>query len=216
MRLRVAALIVTAHLFVGGAGTLASESSSLPVRPLSDAQIVAQLRKGGHVLYLRHTSTDLSRNDAAMRSFEDCENQRNLTDKGRDEARAIGAHLKRLRIPIGAVLASPYCRTMETAGLAFGKAEATNEVRGGPLAADDPQRYAPLRKLLGSRPAKSTNTAISSHGNPFRAVAGAPYLEEGELAVLKPLGDGRFAVIARIKKGDWETLPDPPARRRKS
>lgn len=138
-----------------------------------------------------------------MTSFEDCTSPRNLTDKGRAEARAIGEHVRRLKIPIGEVLASPFCRTMETASLAFGKGRATNDVRGGPLAADDPKRYEPLRELLGTRPAAGSNTVLSSHGNPFRAVAGPPYLAEGEIAVVRPEGGERFTVIARIPLADW-------------
>jgi hypothetical protein len=46
---------------------------------------------------------------------------------------------------------------------------------------------------------------ITSHGNPFRAVAGPPHLDEGEAAVLKPGGED-FVVIARIRRGDWERL----------
>jgi len=52
--------------------------------------IVQQLQKGGFVLYLRHASTDFSQNDEKMTSYEDCAHQRNLTDKGRAEARALG------------------------------------------------------------------------------------------------------------------------------
>jgi hypothetical protein len=139
-----------------------------------------------------------------MKSFEDCATQRNLTDKGRAEARALGEHVKRLKIPIGEVLASPFCRTMETARLAFGKARPTNEVRGGPLSADDPKRYEPLRLLLGTKPAAGTNTVLSSHGNPFRAVAGPPYLAEGEIAVVRPEGGERFSVVARLRLDDWQ------------
>jgi len=123
--------------------------------------------------------------------------------KGRAEARALGEHVKRLKIPIGEVLASPFCRTMETARLAFGKARATGEVRGGPLSADDPARYAPLRELLSSRVPENENLVIASHGNPFRALAGPPYLAEGEMAVVRPEGGGRFSVIARIRLTDW-------------
>ena len=82
------------------------------------ADLVRQLREGGYVLYMRHASTDFSQNDSRMKSYEDCASQRNLTEKGRQEAREIGGHVKRLRIPIGEVLASPFCRTMETARLA--------------------------------------------------------------------------------------------------
>jgi hypothetical protein len=168
-----------------------------------DAKLLAELRQGGYVLFLRHTSTDFSQDDSRMTGFEDCATQRNLTDKGRAEARALGEHVKRLKIPIGEVLASPFCRTMETARLAFGKARTTNEVRGGPLSADDPKRYEPLRKLLGTKPDPGTNTVLSSHGNPFRAVAGPPYLAEGEIAVVRPEGGGSFSVIARIRLTDW-------------
>jgi hypothetical protein len=75
----------------------------------ADPALLAKLRQGGYVLFLRHTSTDFSQDDQRMTSFEDCVNQRNLTDKGRDEARALGAQLKRLGIPIGTVYASPFC-----------------------------------------------------------------------------------------------------------
>jgi Histidine phosphatase superfamily (branch 1) len=171
-----------------------------------DPSIVGRLREGGFVLYMRHTSTDFSQNDAAMKSYEDCASQRNLTDKGRDEAREIGAHMKRLAIPIGEVLASPFCRTMETARLAFGKARATNEVRGGPARPEDAARYDELRKLLSSAVAKGENRVISSHGNPFHAVAGPPYLAEGEIAVVRPEGAMRFSVVARIRPQDWPGL----------
>jgi hypothetical protein len=163
------------------------------------AELLSRLREGGYVLYLRHTSTDFSQNDSRMTSFEDCASQRNLTDRGRDEARAIGEHIKRLEIPVGEVLASPFCRTMETARLAFGKAQATGDVRGGPV---DAARYEPLRKLLSSPVSRGTNRVISSHGNPFYALAGPPYLAEGEMAVVKPEGE-RFSVIARIRLADW-------------
>ena len=44
------------------------------------------------------SSTDFSQNDAQMKGFDDCANQRNLTDKGRDEARAVGAGLGQRRL----------------------------------------------------------------------------------------------------------------------
>ncbi len=171
-----------------------------------DAALLKQLREGGYVLYLRHASTDFSRNDASMKSYEDCANQRNLTDKGRDEARAVGEHIKRLGIPIGTVLASPFCRTMETAKLAFGKAQPMNEVRGGPSRPDDASRYDPLKKLLGAAVPKGQNLVISSHGNPFHAVAGPPYLAEGEIAVVRPDGGSNFTVIGKIRVEDLQLL----------
>jgi hypothetical protein len=173
------------------------------VAAAADPGLADELRKGGYVLYIRHTSTDFSRNDAGMASFEDCANQRPLTDKGRDEARAIAGHIARLRIPIDRVYASPYCRTVETAQLAFGKAEKTQEARGGPMRSDDPKRYDALRKLLSTPPAAGKNNAISSHGNPFYALFGAPYLAEGEIAVVRP---GDTTVAGKIRLEDWAAL----------
>ena len=168
--------------------------------------LLAQLRAGGYVLYLRHASTDFSQNDSAMRGYEDCANQRNLTDKGRAEARAIGEHVRRLKIPVGTVLASPFCRTMETARLAFGKAQAMTEVRGGPAQPSDPARYAALKKLLSTPVPKGENVVVASHGNPFHALAGPPYLAEGEIAVIRPGGQNGFTVVGRIPVSDWPGL----------
>ena len=169
---------------------------------LTPTEAVALLRGGGFVLYFRHAATDFGKNDAQMTSFEDCDTQRNLTDRGRDDARAIGAAIRALGIPIGQVRASPYCRTVETATLAFGRAEKTQAVRGGPAQPDSAERYAALRKLLAQRPARGMNDVIVSHGNPFIAVAGPPYLAEGEAAVVEPGNEG-FRVIARIKVDEW-------------
>jgi hypothetical protein len=184
---------------------------TVPAAAAVDGSIVEALRKGGYVLYMRHASTDFSQNDSAMTSYEDCATQRNLTDKGRAEARGIGEQLKRLGIPIGEVFASPYCRTMETARLAFGKPRATHDVRGGPVRSDDPRRYDGLKKLLSASVPAGENRVISSHGNPFIAVAGPPYLAEGEIAVVRPEGAG-FTVLARIRPADWSSLPGAAGR----
>ena len=173
-----------------------------PAEEMAPVEAVALLRGGGYILYFRHVATDFSQNDAKMTSFEDCATQRNLTDKGRADARAIGAAIRELGIPIGKVRASPFCRTIETADLAFGRAEPAAAGRGGPPQPENPDRYAALRRLLASPPARGTNDVIVSHGNPFHAVAGPPYLAEGEAAVVQPTGTG-FRVITRIKGDEW-------------
>jgi len=180
-------------------------ASSLPAFEPAPAALLSELRKGGYILYFRHAATDFSQNDSNMKSYEDCASQRNLTDKGRTDARTVGAAIKQLAIPVEAVLASPFCRTVETAQLAFGRAEKTQQVRGGPAAPADSDRYAPLRRILMTSVAKGTNLAVVSHANPFYSVAGPPYLAEGEAAVIRPLGS-RFEVFARIRVEGWETL----------
>jgi len=191
--------------FAPGQATDASTDAVRQAPPLSGAALLGALRRGGYVIYFRHTSTDFGQNDDRMTGYEDCARQRNLTDAGRAEARAIGAAIRALDIPIGEVLASPFCRTRETAELIFGRATVSNAVRGGPAQADD-NRYAELKTLMSTPVNGSVDLAIVSHGNPFRAVVGGPYLAEGEAAVIEPRGSGRFRVVAQIRKDEWPTL----------
>ena len=185
--------------------TAEPQRSSLPSRELAPAQLLAELRKGGYILYFRHAATDFSQNDEKMKSFEDCANQRNLIDRGRSDARIVAAAIRRLGIPVERVLASPFCRTVETAQLLFGRAEKMQEVRGGPSAPADAERYAALRRILATPIPAGANLAVISHGNPFYSVAGPPYLAEGEAAVIRPLG-ADFQIIARIPVDRWDAL----------
>ena len=116
-------------------GAFAQTAPAMPLQ--SPAEIVAGLQKGGYIVYFRHTATDFSKNDQNMKDFDDCANQRNLTDDGRAQARKVGAAWKRLTIPVGRVLASPFCRTREVAQPMFGRYERALDVRGGP---SSPQR----------------------------------------------------------------------------
>jgi len=188
-----------------GAATPSGGSGPHPGHAVEGPALVRALRAGGLTLYFRHTATDFSQDDRAMGAYEECRTQRNLSDEGRRQARAIGEAIRRLGLPVGEVIASPFCRTMETGRLMFGRAEASTVVRGyeGTNAAG--ADYGALVALLSSAPRAGTLRMITSHGNPFRAIAGPPHLEEGEAAVLKP-AEGRFVVIARIRRGDWAAL----------
>jgi hypothetical protein len=180
--------------------------SSAAVRNLAPAQILAELMRGGHVIYFRHTSTDFAQNDTRSKSFDDCANQRNLTDTGRAQARAIGAAIRQLKLPIDKILASPMCRTLETARLALGKPQPDPAMRGAPLPVAASERYAVLNKIFTTPYPRGANLAIASHGNPFYGVAGPPYLAEGEAAVIRGLGNDDFEIVARIRVDDWPAL----------
>jgi phosphohistidine phosphatase SixA len=180
--------------------------SSEPREALSPAALVAELRKGGYLLYFRHAATDMSQNDSKSLGPTDCANQRNLSPKGREDARAIGRTFHDLGIPVGKVLASPMCRTVETANLIFGQSEPSTTVRGDiEFPSSDPRRFEALRTLFVSPVRSGTNLGIASHGNPFHGVAGPPYLEEGEVAVIKGTG-ADFDVVARIRPGAWPSI----------
>ena len=180
-------------------------SSPDPAHALEGAALVRALRGGGYTLYFRHTATDFSQSDRGMTGYAECATQRNLSEAGREQARAIGAAIRALGLPVGEVIASPFCRTMETGRLMFGRAEPSTVVRGYEGTNVANADYGKLVALLASPPKPGTLRMITSHGNPFRAIAGPPHLAEGEAAVLKPAGAG-FLVVARIRPEDWQAL----------
>ena len=94
---------------------------------------------------------------------------------------------------------------METARLAFGAAQSTNEVRGGPANPDDPKRYEPLRKLLAVPPAPRAQQRHVEPRHPFYALFGPPYLAEGEMAVVEP-ARGKPRIVGKIRLEDWGAL----------
>jgi phosphohistidine phosphatase SixA len=188
------------------AAAIANAESSLPApaAALQGAQLLAALRRGGHVVYFRHTATDFSRGDEGMKDYADCEHQRLLSAQGRRDATQIGQRIRALGLPIGEVFASPYCRTMEHARLMLTDVTPNVEVReakGGD--------YAGLKRLLASPVRAGSNRWIVGHGIPFRAVAGTPHLAEGEAAVIRPEGT-RWSVVARLNVADWQALSAAP------
>ena len=71
---------------------------------------------GGHLVLLRHALAPGTGDPQNFR-LDDCATQRNLSDEGRDQARAIGAAFRRRDIAVGGVLSSQWCRCLETARL---------------------------------------------------------------------------------------------------
>lgn len=208
MKHRLCAWVIAASACAPGwaqeAAPIADAESSAPAAEarLDGTALLDTLRRGGHVVYFRHTATDFSKNDASMRSLDDCENQRPLSPQGRADAAAIGRQLRALRVPVGEALASPMCRTMDHARRMLGEVTPRPEIREA-QAGD----YAGLKRLLAA-PVPRGNRFIVGHGIPFRQVAGPPHLAEGEAVVIRPEGT-RWTVVARIAVNDWPALAAP-------
>lgn len=196
------ALFACIHAAAQSVPAIANAESSAPsaFAGLQGPQLLAALKRGGYVVYFRHTATDFSKNDSAMKGFGDCENQRLLSEQGRRDAVAIGERIRALALPVGEALASPMCRTMDHARLMLVHVTPRNEVRE-----TQDGDYAGLKQLLAAPVARGSNRWIVGHGIPFRAVAGAPHLAEGEAAVIRP-GTTGWTVVARLMVADWQTL----------
>ena len=79
--------------------------------------LIDRLCQGGLCLLLRHAHTEPGTGDPPGFRLDDCATQRNLDAVGRSQARAIGERLKQLRVPVGRVWSSAWCRCRETAEL---------------------------------------------------------------------------------------------------
>lgn len=180
----------------------------LPVaaeQTLNDQALVAALQQGGYNLYFRHEATDWSQFDAVEQRDDwlscDGNRVRQLSAVGRQRAQRTGQAMRRLKIPVSEVLASPYCRTMETARqLGQGDVEASNDVINMRVAEYFGGREAVIataRELLARRPTAGSNRVIVAHGNVAQA-ATPVYPGEGEMVVFKPDGKGAFNFVGRI------------------
>jgi phosphohistidine phosphatase SixA len=180
-------------------------SAVAPGSALQGAALLKALQQGGWVVYFRHAATDFSRGDSGMRSYADCDNQRLLSEQGRQDARQIGQRIRDLRLPVAEALASPYCRTTEHARLMLGEVTPRSEIREAQPSGD----YPGLKALLAAPVPPGGNRWIVGHGTPFRAIAGAPHLAEGEAVVIRP-GGSHWTVVARLQVGDWAALAAAP------
>jgi len=99
---------------------LAPASARLQQRALDPATARA-LRDGGQVILMRHALTTPGVGDPPGYKLADCRTQRNLSEEGVQAALSQRALLLREGIFIERALASPWCRTMDTARLVSGR-----------------------------------------------------------------------------------------------
>ena len=75
----------------------------------------SQLRDStGLVVFMRHAIAP-GTGDPANLDLRDCATQRNLSAEGREQARDIGMRIRAARVPVAAVVSSPWCRALDTA-----------------------------------------------------------------------------------------------------
>jgi phosphohistidine phosphatase SixA len=182
---------------------------------IDDRALVDALRAGGFNIYFRHAQTDWSLADRieAPGDVESCDADRvrQLSDGGRQTAVAVGRAIRALGVPVGRILASPYCRTMDTARLmALGGVEPTADLmnlRSAHFVGGRDAVISRARALLADRPEEGTNRVLVAHGNVAQA-ATPVYPGEAEGVVFAPLGEGGFEVVARITPERWQALAD--------
>jgi phosphohistidine phosphatase SixA len=158
------------------------------------------LRAGGHVLLMRHASTEAGLGDPPGFRLDDCSTQRNLSDTGRDEARRIGERLRAGKVAIAQVYTSPWCRCRETAMLAFGKAEDWEPLSSSfdypELEAGFTER---VKKRIGTYSSRALrgNVAMVTHNVNIAALTRLS-VGTGEIVVVRPDGCCGLRVVERL------------------
>jgi broad specificity phosphatase PhoE len=168
--------------------------ATLPAK--ADETLWQALQQGGHVLIIRHALTDPGFGDPPGFRLEDCATQRNLSAEGRAQARRLGEALRERRVPVGEVLSSPWCRCVETARLAFGRARtwaALSNLHARQQNAEKQVRA--MRPRIAAHRGKD-NLVLVSHGSAALALTGE-HPAMGEMLVLKPQPRG-FRVAGRL------------------
>lgn len=179
-------------------------------RAAEPAVDLAALRQGGFVIYFRHADTDFSGSDriAVGGDWRSCEpdRMRQLSAAGRAEAAAVGRAIRAAGIPVGRVVASEYCRTVETAErMALGPVEAGTAIfnmRSQDFVGGRDALLATARALLNSPPPAGSNTIAVAHGNLGRALLDVS-LGQGEAAVLRPGLPAGPEVVGVLAPADW-------------
>jgi len=166
------------------------------------------LQQGGYIFYFRHAATDHNQRDIRPLDLDDCSKQRSLSALGVKQAEDIGSAFNLLRIPVEKVISSPFCRCKNTARIAFGKTETSNDLYFAiGLARKEKQiKGNILKQMLITPPAKGTNTIIVSHTANLQEAIGVWPKPEGVAYLFKTNTQGKSQIIGKIKPQEWKKL----------
>ena len=205
MKTLVSVLALSLAIYGTVTGTRATASE------LTGEAMLTALKTGGYIVYFRHSISDTTQNDADPIKIDDCATQRNLSDAGRAQAKKIGSAFQAFGIGVDKALSSPYCRTKETAKLAFDKAEQSSVgalFYSLGLSKDDAAKAgADLKKLLSTAPKSGSNTVLVGHTSNLKEVAGVWPKKEGGAYVFQPDGNGGFKLIGSLDPADFDKKP---------
>jgi broad specificity phosphatase PhoE len=165
---------------------LAISLIAMPAAAADDSQEAwAALAKGGHVALIRHGNAPPGYGgDPPGFRFDDCSTQRNLDDKGRAQARALGEAFRSHGVRVDRIASSPVCRCVDTATLmAVGQVE-----RSWALVPDrDPGarvRLRELREMVANWRGPGTLVLVT-HGFTIQPLIGI-IPDQAEVVVLRP------------------------------
>jgi len=165
----------------------------------ADEDVLRLLHEGGAVIAFRHALAPGTFDPPEFKPGV-CSTQRNLSDEGRAQARRIGDWFKAAGLQPARVRSSPWCRCLDTATLAFGKAEPWAAL-GSPRGATESTNAASLGEL------RRALAAASAPRRPFEVWVTHMFVlsdlagtgsSSGEGLVLRADARGAPVVLARL------------------
>ena len=169
----------------------------LPLPPTAADTRFARLAQPGIVTIVRHAHAP-GTGDSTKLSLDDCTTQRNLDERGREQAREIGAAIRAAGVTVDRVLTSQWCRCRDTARLLdLGPVEdlpALNSFFRNPDRAD--RQSAELRQFLFDLPPGEIVVLVTHYVN-IRALTGRGAFS-GEVFLLEIGRDDTISVIDKI------------------
>lgn len=198
--------VAAALLLLMAAGPVALAPNTVAAS-MNSTELVSSLRDGGHVVFIRHATTEKDYADQVSATMGDCSTQRVLSEAGWAEARKIGRAFVRLGIPVDTVISSEYCRAWQTADLAFGRYDKSSDLNFEPAETYTEAQTKAMRGRmtphLSRVPTQGANTVLVGHDDPFEAATGIYPEPMGIAFILCPQGEGRFEILGSIKPDAW-------------
>lgn len=178
---------------------LLSVSTALMALPSQSSTLRDSLNDGQHVLMIRHADAP-GFSDPPNLKIGDCFTQRNLGERGRKQAQALGVWLKQQGIDSADVFSSAWCRCVDTATL-LAKGPVTVAPALGSFfrnMSDSESQTQALRNLLAQRLKSSANTPklkkpliLVTHQVNISAYTGG-FVGQGDMILVKVDGRGHY------------------------
>jgi len=165
-----------------------------------DAALWGALQAGGKVVLLRHAPIERGADGGDPRVRDpSCRTEAKLSMQGRENAAELGRRFRDHRVPVSSVRHSPYCRTTDTATIAFKHASSAGYlslIEGLPpdAAAEQTEQ---LQQVIGAHEADGTLVLIAHRPN--IAAVSFELLSHLDALILAPDGDGGFEELGVIQ-----------------
>lgn len=168
----------------------------LPVQAETASAFWSAVKAPGAIVLMRHAQTEPGVGDPPGFQLHACHTQRNLSDAGRNQARRVAAAFAAAGVVPGEVRSSAWCRCIDTAQLAFGKAVVWSAINStfqgqGDAAKARAEVVAATRTWRGQGP-----LVLVTHQVNITDLTGE-FTAMGEMLVVRHAGTG-LQVLARL------------------